>query len=432
MPDNTSFNYAIFKRFQGAYVSGIGSPAGGHFDNANPMGGFSLLYPSHPHGIMKTLGAGAPAGLPGLSPLGATNVATASPLYNMLAPSFNPPNTVPANITFAGESWPVMPPPEPPGSNTATQFDQLWLEFNTGNPPPLLTAFGAWIGKGKIDDSPQVGALAQPGLLNNPPPAFPNASTALLYVASFPKDDGRRIGDGEAAPGVPLNHVPDNFWATSQIYLYDEKGQLPTVTSLNAGDEYYVSALIGNSSATGLAGRSVFTSNPMHVTCFAQCFNTSLSPGVPLPSLGNLDPTDGNATYDQYIMTAKTWDVAAFRFNVSRVFSDLAKGLQGVNIGGAQPADWLKAGHPCVKVMVTSGEQPNYFPPMGNVPLTIDSNPRYDRHIAQHNLAPFGATSMALEKPFWTNFILAQAGLGPNGLTIRHAGWPAERSRSKG
>ena len=128
MPGNTSFNYAVFKRFQGAYVAGIGSPAGGHFDNANPMGGFCLLYPSHPNGIMKKLGAGAPTGLAGQMPLGATNVAADSPLYNMLAPSFNPPNTVPANITFAGKSWPVMPPPEPPASNTATQFDQLWLE----------------------------------------------------------------------------------------------------------------------------------------------------------------------------------------------------------------------------------------------------------------------------------------------------------------
>ncbi len=389
------------------------------------MGGFCLLYPSHPNGIMKKLGAGAPTGLAGQMPLGATNAAADSPLYNMLAPSFGPPNTIPANITFAGKSWPVMPPPEPPFMDNATQFDQLWLEFNTGNPPPLLTAFGAWIGKGKIDDSPQVGALAQPGLLNDPPPVFPNASTALLYVASFPQDDGRRFGDGEAAPGVPLSHVPDNFWATSQIYLYDEKGQLPTVTSLNAGAEYYVSALIGNSSATGIAGRSVFTSNPMHVTCFAQCFNTFLSPGVALPSLGNLDPADGTATYDQYILTARTWDVAAFRFNVSKVFSDLAKALQGINIGGAQPADWLKAGHPCVKVMVTSGEQPNYFPPMGNVPLTIESSPRYDRHI-DSTTWPRSATLMALKKPFWTNFILAQAGLGPNGLSIQQAGWPAD------
>ena len=428
MPGNTSFNYAIFKRFQGAYVAGIGSPAGGHFDDANPMGGFCLLYPSHPHGILKVLGNGAPPGLAGLTPLAATNVPADSPLYDMLAPSFGPPNTIPANVTVGGKLWPVMPPPEPPGSDMATQFDQLWIEFNTGNPPPLLTAFGNWISNGKKDDSPQNGPLVQPGLLNNPPPVFPNASTALLFVASFPGDDGRRFGDGEAQ-GVPLNHVPDTFWATSQIFLYDETGIYQTPSFLNAGAEYYVSALIGNSSATGIAGRAVFASNPMHVLCDAQCFNTFLSPGVPLPSLGNFDPADSNPTYDQFIMTSKSYDVAAFRFDVSKVFSALATALQGVNLGGTTPADWLKAGHPCVKVRVTSGEQPNFFPPMGNVPLTLDSNPRYDRHIAQRNLAPFNMALMAIKKPIWTNFILAQAGQGPNSLAIQHAGWPAEATR---
>jgi hypothetical protein len=76
-------------------------------------------------------------------------------------------------VPVGGKTWPVMPPPEPPGSNVATQFDQLWIEFNTGNPPPLLTAFGNWISNGKKDDSPQSGPLTQPGLLNNPPPPFP-------------------------------------------------------------------------------------------------------------------------------------------------------------------------------------------------------------------------------------------------------------------
>ena len=71
----------------------------------------------------------------------------------------------------------------------------------------LLTGFGNWISNGKKDDSLQSGPLTQPGLLDNPPPTFPNASPALLFVASFPQDDGRRVGDGEAAPGVPVSHV---------------------------------------------------------------------------------------------------------------------------------------------------------------------------------------------------------------------------------
>lgn len=425
MPGKTSFNHAIFKRFQGAYVAGFGSPDGGHFDPATPFGGFSLLYPSHPHGILKTLGNGAPPGLAGLTPLAASNLPTDSPLYNMFVPSFGPPNTIPANVSVGGKLWPVMPAPEPPMSDTATQFDELWIEFNTGNPPPLLTAFGTWISKGKKDDSPQSGPLTQPGLLNNPPPTFPNAPTALLFVASFPKDDGRRFGDGEAQ-GVPLAHVPDNFWATSQIFLYDETGIYQTPSFLNAGAEYYVSALIGNSSATGIAGRASFKTNPMHVLCDAQCFNTFLSPGVPLPSLGNFDPADSNPVYDQFTMRSKSYEVAAFRFDVSKVFSALETALQGVNLGGMTPAEWLKAGHPCVKVRVTSGEQPNFFPPMGNVPLTLESNPRYDRHIAQRNLAPFNTALMAIKKPSWIPFILAQAGQGLNGLLIQHPGWPVE------
>lgn len=78
---------------------------------------------------------------------------------------------------------------------------------------------------------------------------------------------------------------------------------------------------------------------------------------------------------------------------------------------------------------MTSGEAPNFFPPMGNVPLSIDSSPLYDRHIAQHNLAPFAMAQMEIQKPMWTNFILAQAGAGPNGLVAQAAGWPAEATR---
>lgn len=425
MPGNMSFTYAVFRRLQGAFVAGWGTTTGAHFEPQTPTGGFCLLYPDHPNGILNKLGAGAPAGLAGLAPLGAT--AAQSPLYNMFVPSFGAPNTVPETIPFGGQTWPVMPPPEPPGG-PGTQLDKLWLDFNTGNPSPFLTAFAGWIDGGKHNDSPQNGPLAPPTVLNNPPPPFPNAPTALLYVASFPKDDGRRFGDGEAQ-GVPLAHVPANFWATSQIFLYDENGQFQDPLFLNPGAEYYVSAVIGNACATQPAGRAFFANNPINVICDAQCFNTFLSPAVALPSLGNYDPADANATCEQYYMGPHSYEVVAFRFDVSKVFSALATALQGVDIGGAQPADWLKAGHPCVKVLLTSGEQPNYFPPLGNVPLSPDSNPRYDRHIAQRNLAPFNAALMAIKKPIWTNFILAQAGRGPNALAIQHFGWPTDSTR---
>jgi hypothetical protein len=131
---------------------------------------------------------------------------------------------------------------------------------------------------------------------------------------------------------------------------------------------------------------------------------------MPLPSLGNFDPADTTPIHDQYIMMSKSYDVAAFRFNVNAVFSGLAAQLvaQNVNLGGMTPAEWLKAGHRCVKVRVVSGEQPNFFPPMGKLPLTLDSNPRIGRHIAQHNLSPFDMALMAIKKPIWTNFILSR------------------------
>ena len=430
MPGSTSFNYAIFKRLQASFYSGFGPSTGGHMDLANPMGGFSLLSPNDPHGLMGTLGNAAPAGLAGLAPLAPTNVPADSPIFQMLSASLGLPGTIPNNVLVGANMWPVMPPPEQvqPPPALGTQLDPLWLEFNNGSPPPLLTAFGNWIANGKPDDSPKDAPLAQPGLFNNPPPVFPGASTALLFVASFPNDDGRRTGDGEAQ-GVPLSHVPANFWATSQIFLVDDQGHIPSLANLKPGQEFYVSAIVGNSCATEPAGRAFFSSNPMTVICDAQCFNTFLSPAVPLPSFANLDPMGTNPVYDQFALPPQSYDVAAFRFDVSKVFTALATALQGVNLGGMQPADWLKAGHPCVKVLVLSGEQPNYFPPMGNVPLTIDSNPRYDRHIAQHNLAPFDVSLMAHAKPLWTNFILAQAGRGPNGLAIGHAGWPIDLAR---
>jgi hypothetical protein len=423
MPGNVSFNYAIFKRLQAAFCSGWGASGGGHLDLNNPMGGFSLLSPNDPHGLKGTLGNDAPAGLVGLAPLAATNTPADSPIYQMLSNSLGMPGTVPANVQVGAKMWPTMPPPE-----AGTQSDPLWLEFNNGAPPPLVTAFANWISNGKPDDSPQDAPLGQPGLFNSPPPTFPNAPTALLFVASFAGDDGRRTGDGEAQ-GVPLDHVPLNFWATSQIFLVNDQGKIPPPAPLKPGDEWYVSAIVGNSCATEPAGRTIFSSLPMIVICDAQCFNTFMSPAVPLPSFGNLDPTDINPNYEQFVIPALSYDVVAFRFNVSNVFSALAASLQGINLGGTLPADWLKAGHPCVKVLVTSGEQPNYFPPMGSVPLTIESSPRYDRHIAQHNLQPFDSTLMALAKPLWTNFILAQAGQGLNGLTIRYLGWPTDLAR---
>jgi hypothetical protein len=430
-----SFNYAIFKRLQASFYADFGLGGGGGHMASNPaqlLGGFSLIYPDDPHGaVMGTLSSGASPGGPtqGSSPLAAVgdNVPTDSPLYQMLAQSIGPDGTVPFTVNVAGQNWPVMPPPEQvqPAPALGTQTNPLWKKFNTGNPPPLINAFGQWLMAGRPDDSPK-GAISQPTLAANPPPSFPGAQSALLFVASFLGDDGRRFGDGEQ-PGVPLAHVPSDFWAQSQIFLCNASGQVVMPGSLSG--EYAVAAVIGNS-GQGFAGSVLAASVTVTVFADAECFGTFVSPAVSLPSLGNLDPADTTAAYEQFLMLPKSWDVAGFRFNVSSVFSQLASKLDPNKLGGKPAAEWLKEGHPCVKVRVLGGEQANLFPPSDPDPPQLDStSPRLNRHISQRNLAPFDGTLMAIKKPFWTDFIVSQAGHGPNGLTIEPQNWPLDDIR---
>jgi len=246
-------------------------------------------------------------------------------------------------------------------------------------------------------------------------------------VASFPGDDGRRFGDGEPQ-GVPLDHVPSHFWAQSPIFLCNASGQVVMPAKLPAGEEYAVAGVIGNS-GQGFAGSALIASLAVTVLADAQCFGTFVSPAVSLPSLGNLDPADTNATYEQFVMLPRSFDVAGFRFNVSKVFSELAAKLDPAKLGGATPAEWLKDGHPCVKVRIFGGEQPNFFPPSDPDPPQLTTNPQLNRHIAQHNLVPFDPALMAMKKPFWTNFILSQAGSGANGLSIEPQNWPLDQVR---
>ncbi len=427
MPGNTSFYYAIFKRLQGAYYLGLSTPNSGHMDPNTPMGGFSLRTPHDMHGLFGKIGSNPTMSwLQGQAPLASTTTPTDSPIYNMLSGSVGP-NNVPEYVPVGALNWPTMPPGEPPGP-VGQQVDALYLEFNNASPPQLVTALGNWITNGKPDDTPQAAPfLALPG---GPPQAFPGAPGALLFAASFPTDDGRRPGDGDSHDPGP-NYVPHNFWVTSPIALLTDQGKFPVPTpmTLGPGEEYYVCALIGNSGANGSAGRAFTASLPMTVICDALCFGTFMSPAVPLPSFSNFDPADTNPTYEQYALTPMSYDVVAFRFNVNTVFKALAAGLQGYDLGGALPAAWLQAGHPCVKVLVTAGEYGKPFPPAGNPDLTIVSNPAIDRHIAQHNLQPFATTVMALAHPMWTNFIASQAGPGANGLLIQHPGWPVEATR---
>ncbi len=195
-----SFYHAIFKRLQAAYRWNGGGAFDGHLsadDNSgNLYGGFSLKWPGDPYGLFGGLSAAAPNVaaanylMAGLKPLVVgDNTPDNNPLYRMLAASLGPDGTIKDFVTVAGQKWPVMPPPE-----GGSQFNTLWNQFNAGSPPPLVDAFATWIKNGKQDDSPK-GPLLYPALSAVAPVPFPGAKTSILFVPSFPGDDGRRALD---------------------------------------------------------------------------------------------------------------------------------------------------------------------------------------------------------------------------------------------
>lgn len=431
MPANASFFYAIFKRLQASYHQESSASFDGHLSpdgSAGLYGGFSLVWPGDPNGLFGSLSAAAPdiaqPGYtlePGLMPLDpASTVPADNPLYQMLANSLGAPGTVPNSVTVAGQQWPVMPPPE-----GGTQTNQTWLGFNPAAGVRLVDQLGLWIGNGKLDDSPQEAPLVYPSLMASPVPLFPGAETGILYVASYPGDDGRRNGDG-AMPVVPVDHVPDNFFQTSQVFLTDTAGHIQAPVALPAGGQYYVVAVIGNA-GKAIAGQLFDAQYPIQVLCDALAFNSVMGPNFPLPALSSLDPANLGATFDsQFYLDPLTRDVVGFQFDVDQVFAGLVAALQeavmtmGMDLGGLTPAEWLKAGHPCVKVRIMDGEYPNKFQPLGAAP-TLGSNPQKDRHIAQHNLSPFDMNEMARQPVHWTTFIAAQVGTGPNRLSLQAA-----------
>jgi hypothetical protein len=434
----TSFYFAIFRKFQaicGGVQQGHVNPDSAPWDQL--YGGFSLQSTQDPQGIFGQLGPQAshyPPLSSGLRPLNPASIVPAdNPLWVMLNTSLEP--SPPTSVLVNGQTWPVMPPP--PENEFAS-----WLAWNAA-PTRLIDAFGTWIGNGKVDDAPSdapisYAALAQANLAHWPQTV--QDPSPILFVASMPGDDGRRHGD-HSTPDPSPSHVPANFWATSQIFLTyppgvpgHAAGTTATPASLKPGEEYWVAAIIGNA-GQGYAGDIIQFNNPKCLLLGdAQCFNTFTSPGTPLPSLDNIDPTDPNPVYEEFALPVWRYDVVGFRFNVDTVFTQLKAALAQLPpamLGGALPADWLKAGHPCVKVRVIAGELANIYLPAGSVtamPPTLDSQPPVDRHIAQHNLAPFNVAEMGLKKIMWTNFIVAQAGAGWNELTLQQA-LPADAFR---
>jgi hypothetical protein len=431
MASVASFYFAMFKRFQAICGTGSGHVNPDTADANTLYGGFSLESTQDPQGIFKMLGPQAtsyPPLAPGLQPLNPnSNDPMQTPLWQMLNASLAPGATFGATVVVNGQTWPAMPPPP------IDEFT-IWVNANA-TAPRLIDAFGDWITAGKIDDSPKdapfnfanLGAVSVPHW-----PTKPQEYTSVLFVCSRAGDDGRRPGDG-ALPNPPTTPVPANFWATSQIALSfppgvmgEPPGMIAQPITLAPGAEYWVLALIGNASGDG-AGTVINSQNPQFlVQGDAQAFGTFTSPGTSLPSLDNIDPASTNASYEQLSLGAWKYDVVGFRFNVDAVFSQLAMALAQLPpamLGTLTPAEWLKDGHPCVKIRIMSGEQLDDYPPAGNAPQppTLDSNPLVDRHIAQHNLAPFDPAEIGMKKIKWMNFIVAQAGAGWNELTLQTA-----------
>ena len=256
----------------------------------------------------------------------------------------------------------------------------------------------------------------------------------MLFVASMPGDDGRRHGD-HATPDPPAGHVPANFWATSQIFLTwppgvpgQTAGKIANPASLKPQEEYWVVALVGNAGSTGTGVVANINAPKCTLLGDAQCFNTFTSPGTSLPSLDNIDAASTNPIYEQLYHAGV--GLRRGRLPLQRRRGVLAAGDGAAPArcrrrcsAGCRPADWLRDGHPCVKVRIIVGRAARRLPARRQrvAPPTLDSNPRVDRHIAQRNLAPFDITEMGLKKIKWKNFIVAQAGSGWNELALQEA-----------
>ena len=431
MPGKTSFYYAIFKKLQ-ATARSLNVHVNADNDPQGNFGGFSLESPGNLHGIFHGLGANASqVGLSaGDKPLSGSTDPMKVPLYRILKAALPPTsNALPSSVNVSGKDWPVMPFPLQ-GSLAGCPF---WQEVNASpTNDKLVKAVGDWVTAGTPNDSPAApfdfASLKQPPVPKFPfkPGNKPGESSPILFVASFPGDDGRRPGDG-CLPDPPA--IPAHFWDTSQIAMTNEAGVVqPDDALLQAGTERYVRAVIGNSGSEG-AGRFFSGQPKIQLKAYAQVFNSFTGPEVALPSLGSLDPADPDPVCEQYYLQILQRDVVGFRFNVDAVYAGLKAAMAGftpAQLGGTLD-NWLKVGHACVQVLVTQGERPNNYTPQGAVP-TVDSKPTKDRHIAQHNIGQFDVAVMGAKKAEWQNFIMAQAGKGTNALALAH-GLPPEAAR---
>ena len=407
-----SFYYAIFKKFQ-AVAGGNPAPGFGHVNSDNSAdldGGFSLLQTqdhtgssaiSAPHAGDYTIDNNNDQAQPAMMPLNPnSNDPMQNPLFAMLKASLSRAARPARADVFRDGERPGM------AGHAAAHYRAAispcrWIEFNT-NAPLLIDAFGTWINNGKIDDAPKnaplvyatLSGLAQP----KPSRAQRNRQLPLLFVASMPGDDGRRHGD-HAMPAVPIDHVPANFWDTSQIFLtYNGPGntQSPRRRSSPARNITWrrSSAMPATGAPAAAFGRARRTS-----TCWAMRW----------PSTPSSAPTcrcRRSATSTRQHQSAATssiswpgsYDVGGLPLRRRRRCSQRLKAAMQAaasrrrSWAGCTIDDWVRDSHPCVKVRIIAGENANNFTPPAPCRSRSSPIPRKDRHIAQHNLAPFDMT----------------------------------------
>ena len=296
-----------------------------------------------------------------------------------------------------GQTWPAMPPPP------IDEF-QIWVDANATS-PRLIDAFGDWITAGKIDNSPQDAPYNFASLSTASVAQWPLKNleyTAVLFVASMPNDSGRRPGDG-ALPNPPAVPVPAHFWATSQIALSYPPGV--------AGQRRARSPIRSPEARRGILGAGAdrqcrdHRRGPDHQPHLSQgpdpgrraVLQHLHQPRHVAAVARQIDPLGPNVAYEQHYTAGLVHDIVGFRFNVdrcSRPWRRRSAQVPPAMLGDIPAAEWLREGHPCVKVRIMSGEQLDHYPPAGGAPQppTLTSNPLVDRHIAQRNLAPFSPT----------------------------------------
>ncbi len=328
--------------------------------------------------------------------------ATNTALYNVLDAKRLGNATVAAGLAGAGSH--AMP--------QDAQAGDPWDVFQTlaTSPNRLLDVFGAWIAAGSPDDT-AVGAI-RPGSTISP-----TDPGVKVFVRNDTTDEG-------------TSPLPADWWAHAQIFLVSPNGSLFSGSSLQATDDLYLVAVVGNrgSSNAGRWQASVLTAQPTGTSFLAQAWvavwNCGFSPGVLLPALSNLhfdpnilDPDSLNDEYEEYVLEPGTYDLVGFRLRVQDVFDGLVQELvnSGIDLGapvGTTPKDaataWLEDpahnAHVCTQVRVRGDSALQDYPPFGH---SLDTLPSDQQHrIAQKNLIPFNTslTAIADDQPinFWS------------------------------